>query len=50
MLRSLPKTSGWRRPVLVCPEEKFATDSFFLDGMEREFSEDGRVLADDRTR
>jgi len=28
--------------VSVCPQEKFATDIFILDGMEREFSEDGR--------
>jgi hypothetical protein len=29
--------------IPVRPEEKFATDCFFLDGMGREFSEDGRA-------
>ena len=44
----LPAGGGGLVPAR--PQEKFATDSFFLGGMVREFSEDGPGMASDRTR
>jgi hypothetical protein len=42
-MRCSHRPTGGGGLIPARPQEKFATDSFFLNGMGREFSEDGRV-------